>query len=240
MIHTVTITGADDNVEQKELQKLFVKYPFVEWGILFSKTRAGTQRYPSTKWIDNLGSIDELFDRKKVKFSSHICGSICEDFLQGDRKILKLIQTNVFTRFQLNFNIEKYSVNIFDFIHLMIRAEEKSYNGLNVILQYNQPNKAFMDFLIKYQPGEFLHYLYDSSGGNGKTPDSWPAPLSKPTGYAGGLNLENLDSEIQKILSVTGETPIWIDAESGIRTNNEFDLVKVEKFLEIASKYVEK
>ena len=47
------MTGADDSVDPKELFRISEKYPFVEWGILFSKSATGRYRYPSKEWIVN-------------------------------------------------------------------------------------------------------------------------------------------------------------------------------------------
>ena len=41
-----------------------------------------------------------------------------------------------------------------------------------------------------------------------------------------------------EIFNHSDSSEVWIDLESGARTDNEFDLVKVEKILEVASKYV--
>jgi hypothetical protein len=50
-IDRVTITGADNNNTHEELLELQKKYPFVEWGILYSQKKAGENRYPTLDHI---------------------------------------------------------------------------------------------------------------------------------------------------------------------------------------------
>jgi phosphoribosylanthranilate isomerase len=51
-------------------------------------------------------------------------------------------------------------------------------------------------------------------------------------GYAGGLSPDNVESQIKLIRKVASH--FWIDAETGLRTNGEFDLTKVEQFIDLA------
>ncbi|MDF2421383.1 MAG: hypothetical protein OPY06_00025, partial [Nitrosopumilus sp.] len=74
----------------------------------------------------------------------------------------------------------------------------------------------------------------------GILPDQWSAPFEGAyTGYAGGLGPDNLENELHKIAEVCGENPIWIDAETKLRSDNDriFDLQKGE-FLKIAEPWV--
>jgi hypothetical protein len=47
-IDKVTITGADNNTPISDLFVLQKQFPFVEWAILLSQSKAGTDRYPDT------------------------------------------------------------------------------------------------------------------------------------------------------------------------------------------------
>lgn len=51
ILQGVTITGADDHTYIEELMNLSAKFPFVEWGILMSPKRVGTNRFPSGHWM---------------------------------------------------------------------------------------------------------------------------------------------------------------------------------------------
>ena len=50
-LRTVTITGADDSVEPKEIAELTKGFPFVEWGILLENGIYSGRRFPSRDWI---------------------------------------------------------------------------------------------------------------------------------------------------------------------------------------------
>jgi len=69
----VTFTGADDSVDPWDLVKLSQKYPFIEWGILMSTTSAGSPRFPSTEWQDELANVARKYP---LNLSAHICGKL--------------------------------------------------------------------------------------------------------------------------------------------------------------------
>jgi hypothetical protein len=60
-----------------------------------------------------------------------------------------------------------------------------------------------------------------------------------PCGFAGGLGLDNLEDQLERLATVAGDRAIWIDMESKIRSEaDEFDRDKVRRCLEIARRYV--
>ena len=234
----VTMTGADDSTDPKDLYNLSEKYPFVEWGILISKNWTGkTSRYPSEKWIEE---AKEIFDMSPVKLSCHICGSWVRDLLIGDPVVLHKFPylTNMFKRFQLNFHAEKVEWDKDKFISTISLFPTKEFlfqiDGEN-------GNKIFDEILKEKKHG--VKPLFDISGGRGILPDEWPGFISeaKYCGYAGGLGPENLEEQLKKINSTVGENDrVWIDMETRVRSNNDtlFDLNKVEDCLKIAQKYI--
>lgn len=54
IIDKVTMTGADDSVDVKEMLKISTECPQVEWGILASESKMGLPRYPTNHWIGRL------------------------------------------------------------------------------------------------------------------------------------------------------------------------------------------
>ena len=78
------------------------------------------------------------------------------------------------------------------------------------------------------------------AGFRGIAPDHWPPPLAGHfCGYAGGLNPDNIDRHLDLMRDAAGDELVWIDMESGIRTNDNFDLSKCRRVLEIAAEYAE-
>ena len=79
-ITTVTISGADDGVDQAALAQLSKEFPYVEWGILHSASRRGTPRYPSERWLCEL---IQLSGYRRLRLSAHLCGTLARDVLRG-------------------------------------------------------------------------------------------------------------------------------------------------------------
>ena len=81
-----------------------------------------------------------------------------------------------------------------------------------------------------------MSVLLDASGGRGI--DTTIKPLFRhglKVGYAGGINPDNVGDKLYQLLRDTKED-FWIDMESGVRTNDKFDLNKVYKVLKECQK----
>jgi phosphoribosylanthranilate isomerase len=235
-IDKVTITGADDNVKHQDLRDIQTEFPFVEWGILFSESKEGTDRYPSKSWVH------DMITYSPKNISAHICGKYMRDILVGDEDIFfnDMFAHAVwesFSRVQLNFNVKNSDINLLEFFHIL-KTASTHYEIEKFLFQGNHNNKEFIkNVLLPYShANKLIGILFDASGGNGVIGE-WQAPYDLPCGYAGGLTPDNLEEELLKIEGVVGDKTIWIDAETGIRTDNKLDLDKVRKFLTIAKKY---
>lgn len=226
-INRVTITGADDKINPYDLLSLSAQFPFVEWGILFSKSKEGQNRYPSKDWIK------KFLERKttEIKISAHLCGAYPREILQnGNLSIFDFLGSD-FQRAQINFNFGNTPFESKHLDHLLWNKEINSH----IILQYNKSNSHVIDILEEYE----FDVLYDSSGGRGTEIKEIKEPFEfYYTGYSGGLGTDNIDDFCQKISMHSNPSNVFIDCESGVRTNDEFDLNKVTKYLEICSKYI--
>lgn len=235
-IKTVTITGADNNTNLEDLVTITDKYPFVEWGILFSPKRQGTERYPDFDWLEKLKAE---WKEQRINLSAHLCGQYTREMLAGKSGLIDnapfVNYMEMFKRFQLNFNASKNDVDIDAFFALLRKL------NLNFILQQNYSNYRICQEATFHNN---ISFLYDSSGGRGNSPESWQPPIKDVqnrqeffTGYSGGLSPDNLEEQLKKIESVTGDSEIWIDTETNVRTNEILDMDKVVRFLRIAEKY---
>ncbi|TXI85136.1 MAG: hypothetical protein E6Q38_00895 [Crocinitomicaceae bacterium] len=239
-IDRVTITGADNNTDPQEIINISKEFPFVEWGILFSKNRLNTPRYPIKHYGYLLKSLaQENF--VEIQLSAHICGAWTKEFFNGDftfeHYLSPLVYGHIFNRVQLNFNATNYPYKLDKVIDIIKRQH------VPFIFQHNRSNTKLCNEVQKYGLLDEVAFLYDSSGGRGASRSEWPAPVGLYyTGYAGGLNPVNLEEQIKLIeKSVSNDERIWIDVETGVRTaDDNLDLVKVREFLTIASKYVRK
>jgi len=230
MINKVTITGADNSITPLGLKKFSEKYPFVEWGILVSKKNFGGIRFPSKEWIEHLIRL------KGLELSCHLCGSMVNDILMGNFESLKEIDSLLkrVKRVQINTHAVSHPYNI-----KKLSSFIKNNPQLEFIFQWDNVNTTMISKLSDYHNN--VSTLFDLSHGAGVLPSEWPKPIeSIKCGYAGGLSPENLEDQIQKIESITGNTKIWIDMETHVRSSMDlqFDLQKVRKCLDISSKYV--
>jgi phosphoribosylanthranilate isomerase len=225
----VTITGADDNVDPKDLIELNKEYPFVEWAILFSSSANGTDRYPTASWRKALYaeclSADDL-----VSLSAHLCGKLVDERLNSFEYLSTEIET-FFRRIQFNrFNLDNYS-----------KVVKYSLNcGCPVIVPFNKKVQEAVTNLNSFSERGSIHVLADSSGGRGVSPAEFPSlPQGfELSGYAGGISEDNIDATLKSLANRHGKNPFWIDLETGARTlDNKFDLKKVQNILEIASKF---
>ncbi len=91
ILKKVTVTGADDSTEPKELLDISREYPFVEWGILLSKSNMGRNRFPSMSWMHSLSSVflkNNFFVGGGFNLSGHICGRWVRDICKGNWTII--------------------------------------------------------------------------------------------------------------------------------------------------------
>lgn len=221
----VTITGADDQVDPKELLKLSEEFPFVEWGILFSPTRIGP-RYPTEDWISHLA---RAASQSKARFAAHFCGGCTRDTVKGDGSWMGALH-RIFDRVQLN----GVQLPIPETLANLIRANQ----DLEFILQVRRAE----DLLAAHQVSASLPQvsaLFDPSGGEGIAPAQWPAaPEGLRLGYAGGIRPDTVVSVLESIAKAGPFTYApWIDMESGVRTDDRLDMVKVRAILEAAAPY---
>ena len=218
----ITFTGADNNTDFKRMEELSEEYPKIEWGILFSKSKSGVERYPDE---DSIRKICNL----KAQRSAHLCGAWVKDVIKGEFTFEKSEFFRYFERIQLNF--AKSALKKFIDVDM-------SFLGLNrrIILGGN-----FSKIPINFRENPNVRgkaILFDASGGHGKSPKSWSDAFDGfSCGYAGGLNPDNLEENLFALEKV-GNRHIWIDMESGVRTDGQFDLDKVEKCLQIASPWL--
>jgi len=219
----VTITGADDQVDPQALIELSAEFPFVEWAFLVSKSKVGSPRYPKG-W---LRIIERLHGKSKT--AVHLCGEIARAALSGD---VDLTYVWHYSRVQLNG---------FSAYRLPGLRIANGHPEIEFILQCS--NIDALDHageLAELHPN--VSALWDMSGGKGVECVFWPS--SRPglrLGYAGGITPDNVEQLLSRPLShIDPIKETWIDMESGVRTDDCFDIEKVRRVLELAAPFVVK
>lgn len=219
----VTITGADNQVDFSELLDLQMTYPFVEWAILFSLNKEGRPRYPDRRHIKTF--------KAPLNLAAHFCGWFAKEVMENQNfDVFKSISDD-FRRVQINYNFKDSSgwnlQKLLDFAQTQDRQ---------IILQHNKSNSPTIDLILPHQKN--IQVLFDASCGRGTEIQTIPEPLTFPTGYAGGISPDNIQAICEAIQAHPSQDSVWIDMESGVRTNNRFMFKKVEQVLDITSKFI--
>lgn len=225
-IKGVTFTGAD-TVDELILADISMQYPFVEWGILLSPERYGTEKYPKLEWIQKLNrykepnsASNETF--KHVKVAAHLCGAYARQIISAEGIPDEIFYSiDNFERWQINANFTK-------------NPPSPSYlwmDNSKYILQYNKNNSQWIEDALRLEHPKFrpANLLYDSSGGRGIAPKEWLPPI--PTvnmGYSGGINPGNIRDVCMALTMMRSDAEVWLDMEAGIRDRyGRFDFSKI-------------
>lgn len=219
----ISLTGADNLVEIKDLEAFSEEYPLFECAMLIFAERDGLARNPNIEWRK------KLYNSNVKNKAMHVCGSSINQLAQEKIEFMK--EMNNFQRVQINLKPQWATEEL---INSLVKVVEKNPQ-IEFITQHNELNKQYFHY---WEEVANHSYLYDGSLGKGLSPEIWLSPvIGKRTGYAGGLNVDNIYVNCQKIQLASAEIPIWIDMETGIRTNDQFDLIKAKKVLEIVTNY---
>jgi hypothetical protein len=204
----ITFTGVDEQTDIKELRTLASQYP-VEWGVLFSPSRQGHDwRYPAGR------ILEDLLWARELRLAAHLCGGYSDMVMRGD---------NVRPRTPADLGFFK---------RIQVNHAEPSVDLIAGLGQLIDSRCIAQSRSLEFPSETNVDWLFDRSGGRGATPEAWPAHPGgdRLVGYAGGISPDNV-ADVVKAIGSTG--PYWIDMESGVRTDNRFDLAKCRQVCEI-------
>lgn len=230
MLTCVSLTGPDDKTDIGELARLAERFPFVEWALLYVPHNEGAPRNPTRAWR-------EAFFNADMQGSSavHLCGSLAFNELLTGSLPADILRAD---RLQLNVNARRREFSdqqVLDIYHRSLTL------GPDIILQRHADTADLIDrFLAELTAGqsERVHVLLDESKGTGLAPASWQRPGSLEgvyCGFAGGVAPHNVGVTLHMLRAIHApDEPWWVDMESGIRTENEFDMAKALAVLEAA------
>lgn len=206
---SVTFTGADDNTNIQDMIDLSNEHSIIEFGILYSKERQGTPRYPSMEWIEELTAKAEE-SSSWISLALHVCGKTNIENLLHFREPFPNIASS-FTRVQLNFMYKNHSLK--DLTNFMEKCTGEMWD---VIIQDNDANEG-LEILESIHTG--FGMLQDSSGGRGVTPGGWRMPKTGLYGFAGGLGPDNILEHLPTFEKLMHESEgiFWIDMETKLR-----------------------
>jgi hypothetical protein len=220
----ITFTGLDETCQLTDILELWRREPRLEFGFLFSDTRAGEGRYPSHGWIEWM--VEELA-RFVPALALHVCGGARRRFM-ADGTLTGFKGLQHFDRVQHNGTFKEDEC-----VALQRVLVQMDGRGPALITQHDATPS-----LAARVRSDLHQVLFDASGGNGITREVWPAPIvGKACGYAGGLGPATLARELPRIGQVAGETPFWIDMENSLRVANDlFSLEAAHRTLDVIAK----
>jgi hypothetical protein len=202
----ITFTGADDETAVGTMRALSERFP-VEWGVLFSPSRQGGEpRYPNHP---------ERFLGCRLRLAAHLCGGYSRAVMERDVASLPYFLRS-FGRVQVNHASPLLGA---------VMALRSALGGRPCIVQMREATQATFPDL------DTVAWLFDQSGGRGVVPAAWPAHPGEErlVGYAGGIGPENV---LDVLAAIDADGPYWIDMESGVRTDDRFDLEKCRRVCE--------
>lgn len=227
----ITFTGIDGKTDIDRLCDIHEKYPIAEFGILVSANwHENGNRYFNPSYMAALGNNPcYMADLGKAQpwLSAHLCGSIARAAVLGDFEPFREWARGyhyIFKRCQLNIatakdNPDKFVMSV------------GTYKFDEVILQQRSANDCSL--WTSSPANDHLTVLLDASGGQGIDTPIEVLPVVHKVGYAGGINPDNVTEKLTYLLNHPDVGDFWIDMESGVRTDDWFDIDKVLKVLEV-------
>ncbi|MEG1350509.1 MAG: hypothetical protein RSD49_21000 [Hafnia sp.] len=217
-----TLTGVDEHCDLRVIESLSVSYPLAEWGFLYTPKQQGLPgRYPSMAFLSSALAALPKF----VNTALHVCGKGVNELLNEEHNATVLLELMKLRggRIQLNVNHARKPVDI-----TRLKALMTSCPTVTFITQHNEANT---DLWLELRDQENHAILFDTSGGRGISPSSWPKPLPLKCGYAGGHSVENIVDHLNAIEHEVLRETIWIDAEGSLRDvdDNGHDWLNLER-----------
>lgn len=197
----ITFTGADSMDLIPGMLALSRQYP-VEWGILIDPARQGIPLFPDHK-------TRVAIQGSGLRLSAHVCGELAQAIAEGRDPGFDF---SGYSRVQIN--------------HGRAGSSEQEIQNCYLFGLRHGVRPALQSQGVFPDDGR-VDWLYDVSFGNGVKPSAWP-PLQGAhpfCGFSGGIGPASI-REVLQTLVITPGTPYWLDMESGVRSNNQFDLAK--------------
>ena len=141
----ITFTGIDNWTELYDIHALSLKYP-IEWGILFSPKRQGSDpRYPD-------GDALSRFMWSNLRLSAHLCGAYSDAIMEGR-------------------DLEKPPVDFFYFRRIQVNhAEPKPDRIIHFRNGWGKARGIAQTRANQFPADTSVDWLFDRPGGRGETP----------------------------------------------------------------------
>ena len=234
----ITFTGIDARTDVRALHEIQREFHIAEFGVLVSNN----WKENGNRFLDpgKIGCLRKRQNERTLNLALHLCGSAAHEAAIGHWDKVEQYQqmglsngifnTGLFQRVQLNIAGRKDNP---------VRVCPPAFPNCEIIIQ--QKSVYDMDLYIethKVYPFPFS-VLLDASGGQGiDTPIMAVGDPHHKVGYAGGFNPDNVADKLSYLLE-HDTYDFWIDMETGVRTDDWFDLNKVVKVLQICKQVLD-
>jgi len=214
-----TLTGVDEKTDFGWIAEVSARYPFVEWGVLFSHSpaekderygpRTHIERFAGHAWPEGFNS------------ALHVCGKAVESFVEDVNGVRDVASR--FGRVQLNFNLGRSAFGV-----PKLDEAIREFGGV-VITQHNEANASVAQAVTAANH----QVLFDASGGRGLRAAEWPTRVNgKVYGYAGGFGPETAGDDLEGAARAAVGLPFWIDMETKLREGGYLSAEKCGRVLE--------
>ena len=227
----ITFTGIDARTDLQELQDIQLRYPIAEFGVLTSHHwHENGNRYLNPQFLHALTG-------RELNLALHVCGSMASEAAVGCWRVINkhtegCLELGLFQRIQLNVanrnDVPSALCCTPDLKTEVIIQQQPGYDGF-------YKNSMNTSSVLKS-----ISMLIDGSGGQGIDAPISIYPSAYKIGYAGGINPDNVADKLTYLFENVHNGEFWIDMESGVRTDDWFDLEKVRQVLEICEPIIEK
>lgn len=215
MAPTLTLSGVDERVTQREIERMLA-FPDVELGLLCTHDPEGRPRYPELHWL--VWAAEIASDRCAI----HVCGRRARAALLA-RQLDDLVMHA--SRIQVNGVLRTDELN----------EIAETFATHTIITQHHAQNAALVAAPVANHA-----LLVDASGGTGRRPEGWQRPDTiKPVGFAGGLGPDNLRTQLPLIATIAGDGPFWVDMETSLRIDDWFSPTQAHAAIDTFSRWRE-
>lgn len=226
----ITFTGIDARTDIKALQEIQKQFPIAEFGVLTSyHWYENGNRYLDPQIINTLRGAG-------LHLALHVCGSAAHDAAMG---MWNKIRNHTLDCLWL---FGRVQINVANRTDNPLRLAS-TYNYKTELIVQQRPNNTSLyenSRWIGSDEDGGVSMLLDESGGMGIDTPIVIYPSYGKIGYAGGINHDNVATKLEYLLRHVRNGDFWIDMESGVRTNDWFDLDKVYTVLEICQSIIDK
>ena len=230
----------DDSVDPWHLQAISAQYPFVEWGVLFRPDKEGEPRYASWAWVEKLAAVNRRTGGT-MKLAAHLCGSRCQDVLQGNSSFVKKLRGLGFKRVQVNATAAN-GVDVSSLASAFVPLYDciLACTDVEWIIQRNEGTKALWAPMLRSEAAN-VSFLFDDSVGRGVVATSFASPeKGAKCGYAGGICPGNIVDVLGSVFDAANGHSVWIDMESSLRASIDGkDAFSIDKSFSCIRQYVD-